>query len=106
VREKKGVATGDRGLFADASAETLRTAGGDWYDRHPGQSKRRTAAAGHCKLLKTPGGQRTATIILGKRAIDDDCNQTGQMLSAALADLPPGHLHNKIEIVVGMSSPG
>ena len=33
-------------------------------------------------------------IILGKQAIDDDSNQTGQML-AALADLPQGTFASK-----------
>ena len=36
-------------------------------------------------------------IIMGKQAIDDDCNQTGQML-AALADLPQATFASKIEI--------
>lgn len=36
-------------------------------------------------------------IILGKQAIDDDCNQTGQML-AALADLPQATFASKLEV--------
>ena len=36
-------------------------------------------------------------IILGKQAIDDDSNQTGQML-AALADLPQGTFASKVEV--------
>ena len=36
-------------------------------------------------------------MILGKQAIDDDCNQTGQML-AALADLPQATFASKVEI--------
>jgi len=36
-------------------------------------------------------------VILGKQAIDDDCNQTGQML-AALAGLPQGTCTSKVEI--------
>jgi len=39
-------------------------------------------------------------VILGKQAIDDDCNQTGQML-AALADLPQGTFASKVEVVDG-----
>jgi len=39
-------------------------------------------------------------VILGKQAIDDDCNQTGQML-AALADLPQATFASKVEIVDG-----
>jgi electron transfer flavoprotein beta subunit len=36
-------------------------------------------------------------VILGKQAIDDDCNQTGQML-AALADLPQATFASKLTI--------
>ena len=36
-------------------------------------------------------------IILGKQAIDDDCNQTGQML-AGLLDVPQGTFASKVEL--------
>jgi electron transfer flavoprotein beta subunit len=36
-------------------------------------------------------------VIMGKQAIDDDCNQTGQML-AALLDWPQGTFASKIEV--------
>ena len=36
-------------------------------------------------------------ILLGKQAIDDDANQTGQML-AALADLPQATFASKVEV--------
>jgi len=39
-------------------------------------------------------------VILGKQAIDDDANQTGQML-AALADLPQATFASKVEIADG-----
>ena len=39
-------------------------------------------------------------MILGKQAIDDDCNQTGQML-AALAGLPQATFANKVEVADG-----
>ena len=39
-------------------------------------------------------------MILGKQAIDDDANQTGQML-AALADLPQATFASKVEIADG-----
>ncbi len=42
-------------------------------------------------------------IILGKQAIDDDSNQTGQML-AALADLPQGTFASKVEVADGKVS--
>ena len=44
--------------------------------------------------------EQPGLIILGKQAIDDDCNQTGQML-AALADLPQGTFASKVEVVDG-----
>ncbi len=50
------------------------------------------------KLLKAlVDREQPGLIILGKQAIDDDCNQTGQML-AALADLPQATFASKIEI--------
>ncbi|MDI9332592.1 MAG: electron transfer flavoprotein subunit beta/FixA family protein [Alphaproteobacteria bacterium] len=39
-------------------------------------------------------------VILGKQAIDDDCNQTGQML-AALTDLPQATFASKVEVADG-----
>ena len=39
-------------------------------------------------------------VILGKQAIDDDCNQTGQML-AALLDVPQATFASKVEIADG-----
>jgi electron transfer flavoprotein beta subunit len=44
--------------------------------------------------------EQPGLVILGKQAIDDDCNQTGQML-AALADLPQGTFASKVEMVDG-----
>ena len=41
-------------------------------------------------------------IILGKQAIDDDSNQTGQML-AALADLQQGTFASKVEVADGFA---
>ena len=53
------------------------------------------------KLLKAlVEKEQPGLIILGKQAIDDDCNQTGQML-AALADLPPATFASKVEVVEG-----
>ncbi len=50
------------------------------------------------KLLKAlVDKERPLLIILGKQAIDDDANQTGQML-AALADLPQATFASKVEI--------
>ena len=53
------------------------------------------------KLLKAlVDREQPQLIILGKQAIDDDCNQTGQML-AALAGLPQGTFASKLELVDG-----
>ena len=41
-------------------------------------------------------------VLLGKQAIDDDCNQTGQML-AALADLPQATFASAIEVGDGQA---
>jgi electron transfer flavoprotein beta subunit len=56
------------------------------------------------KLLKAlVDKEQPGLVILGKQAIDDDCNQTGQML-AALADLPQGTFASKVEINDGKAS--
>jgi electron transfer flavoprotein beta subunit len=53
------------------------------------------------KLLKALVDKEAAgLVILGKQAIDDDCNQTGQML-AALADLPQATFASKVVIEGG-----
>jgi electron transfer flavoprotein beta subunit len=53
------------------------------------------------KLLKAlVDKEQPGLVILGKQAIDDDCNQTGQML-AALADLPQATFASKIEVADG-----
>jgi electron transfer flavoprotein beta subunit len=50
------------------------------------------------KLLKAlVDKEKPGLVILGKQAIDDDCNQTGQML-AALCGLPQATFANKVEI--------
>ena len=50
------------------------------------------------KLLKALFDQeQPGLVILGKQAIDDDCNQTGQMF-AALADLPQATFASRVEI--------
>ena len=53
------------------------------------------------KLLKAlVDKEQPGLIILGKQAIDDDCNQTGQML-AALGDWPQATFASKVAIVDG-----
>ena len=56
------------------------------------------------KLLKAlVDKEQPGLIILGKQAIDDDCNQTGQML-AALAGLPQATFASKVEVADGKVS--
>jgi electron transfer flavoprotein beta subunit len=53
------------------------------------------------KLLKAIfDKEKPDLVIVGKQAIDDDANQTGQML-AALADLPQGTFASKVELADG-----
>jgi len=53
------------------------------------------------KLLKAlVDKEQPQLVILGKQAIDDDCNQTGQML-AALAGLPQATFASKVEVADG-----
>jgi electron transfer flavoprotein beta subunit len=50
------------------------------------------------KLLKAlVDKEQPQLVILGKQAIDDDANQTGQML-AALADLPQATFASKVDV--------
>lgn len=53
-----------------------------------------TAARAFLKLIEK---EQPGLFILGKQAIDDDCNQTGQML-AALWDRPQATFASKIEV--------
>ena len=79
--------------------ETLRTAMAIGADRgilvETNEELQPLAVA---KLLKAlVGKEQPQLIILGKQAIDDDANQTGQML-AALADLPQATFASKVEV--------
>ena len=82
--------------------ETLRTAMASGADRailvDTTEELQPLAVA---KLLKAlVDKEQPGLVILGKQAIDDDCNQTGQML-AALADLPQATFASKVEIADG-----
>ncbi|MGY0194383.1 electron transfer flavoprotein subunit beta/FixA family protein [Leptothrix sp. BB-4] len=56
------------------------------------------------KLLKAlVDKEQPGLVILGKQAIDDDCNQTGQML-AALANLPQATFASKVEVAEGKAT--
>ena len=79
--------------------ETLRTAMAIGADRailiETAEELQPLAVA---KLLKAlVDKEQPSLVILGKQAIDDDANQTGQML-AALADLPQATFASKVEI--------
>ncbi|MBL8340866.1 MAG: electron transfer flavoprotein subunit beta/FixA family protein [Rubrivivax sp.] len=53
------------------------------------------------KLLRAlVAKEQPGLVILGKQAIDDDCNQTGQML-AGLANLPQATFTSKVEVADG-----
>jgi electron transfer flavoprotein beta subunit len=53
------------------------------------------------KILKgVVEAEQPGLVIMGKQAIDDDCNQTGQML-AALLNWPQGTFASKIELADG-----
>ena len=85
--------------------ETLRTAMAIGADRailvETNEELQPLAVA---KLLKALlDKEQPGLIILGKQAIDDDANQTGQML-AALADLPQATFASKIEVADGKAS--
>jgi electron transfer flavoprotein beta subunit len=82
--------------------ETLRTAMAIGADRAIlVESSEELQPLAVAKLLKAlVDKEQPGLIILGKQAIDDDCNQTGQML-AALADLPQATFASKVEIADG-----
>jgi electron transfer flavoprotein beta subunit len=85
-----------------AAQETLRTALAMGTDRgilvkHDGAMEPLAVA----KVLKAIAlEEQPRLIILGKQAIDDDCNQVGQML-AALLNWPQGTFAAKLEILDG-----
>jgi len=85
--------------------ETLRTAMAIGADRailiESNEDLQPLAVAKLLQALVTK--EQPGLIILGKQAIDDDCNQTGQML-AALADLPQVTCASKIEVADGKAS--
>jgi electron transfer flavoprotein beta subunit len=82
--------------------ETLRTAMAIGADRailvETAEELQPLAVA---KLLKAlVDKEQPSMVILGKQAIDDDCNQTGQML-AALTNWPQATFASKVEIADG-----
>ncbi len=85
-----------------ASQETLRTALAIGADRAIlVQTDEELQPLAVAKLLKAlVEREQPGLVILGKQAIDDDANQTGQML-AALADLPQATYASKVEVGEG-----
>ena len=87
--------------------ETLRTAMAIGADRAilieiPADIELQPLAV--AKLLKAlVDKEQPQLVILGKQAIDDDCNQTGQML-AALTGMPQGTFASKVEVADGKVS--
>ena len=86
--------------------DTLRTALAIGADRailietHSEQELQPLAVA---KLLQAlVRREQPSLVILGKQAIDDDANQTGQML-AALTNLPQASCASKVEIIDGQA---
>jgi len=79
--------------------ETLRTALAMGADRAILiQTDAEVEPLGVAKLLKAVmDEEQPGIVLLGKQAIDDDCNQTGQML-AALSGRPQGTFASKVEV--------
>jgi electron transfer flavoprotein beta subunit len=84
--------------------ETLRTAMAIGADRgilvESGEELQPLAVAKLLKALVEKEGPQL--VILGKQAIDDDCNQTGQML-AALLGWPQATFASKVEVEGGQA---
>ncbi|WP_332812984.1 electron transfer flavoprotein subunit beta/FixA family protein [Ramlibacter sp.] len=104
--KEKGVATEVIAVSCGVQQcqETLRTAMAIGADRailvHTDEELQPLAVA---KLLKAlVDKEQPGLVILGKQAIDDDANQTGQML-AALADLPQATFASKVEVAGGQA---
>ena len=82
-----------------AAAETIRSGLAMGADRGIlVKTDERLEPLGVAKALKAVAAQESpGLVILGKQAIDDDCNQTGQML-AALTGWPQGTFASKLAI--------
>ena len=102
--KEKGVATEVIAVSCGLTQcqETLRTAMAIGADRsilvETSEDLQPLAVA---KLLKAlMDKEQPGLVIVGKQAIDDDCNQTGQML-AALAGRPQATFASKVEVADG-----
>ena len=105
--KEKGVATEVVAVSCGPTAcqETLRTALAIGADRAiQVETDAQLQPLAVAKLLAAVQTRESAGIILlGKQAIDDDANQTGQML-AALLKLPQGTFASKIEVADGQAT--
>ena len=84
------------------AAETLRTALAMGADRAIlVETEEAVEPLGVAKLLKAIWDEeQPGLVVMGKQAIDDDSNQTGQML-AALTGRPQGTFASKVEVAGG-----
>ena len=102
--KEKGVASEVVAVSCGAAAcgETLRTAMAIGADRAVlVETEAELQPLAVAKLLKAVvDKEQPQLVILGKQAIDDDCNQTGQML-AALLGWPQATFASKVELVDG-----
>ncbi len=102
--KEKGVATEVVAISCGVTQcqETLRTAMAIGADRailvETSEELQPLAVARILKALVDK--EQPGLVILGKQAIDDDCNQAGQML-AALADLPQAAFASKVMVADG-----
>jgi electron transfer flavoprotein beta subunit len=97
---EKGVATEVIAVSVgpEKAQETLRTALAMGADRAILIVAEDVEPLGVAKLLaKVMEEEQPGLVILGKQAIDDDSNQTGQML-AAITGRPQGTFANKVEV--------
>ena len=105
--KEKGVATEIVAVSCGvaASQETLRTALALGADRAIlAQTDQELQPLAVAKLLRAIiAKEAPQVVILGKQAIDDDANQTGQML-AALLDWPQATFASKLDIANGRAS--
>ena len=105
--KERGVATEIVAVSCGVAAcqETLRTALAIGADRAIlVETDAELQPLAVAKLLKAiVGKEAPQLVILGKQAIDDDANQTGQML-AALLDWPQATFASKVEVAGGTAT--
>src|SRR3989475_4343736 len=105
--KEKGVATEVIAVSCGVAQcqETLRTAMAIGADRGIlVETTEELEPLAVAKLLKAlVDKEQPGLVILGKQAIDDDCNQTDQMLGA-LAELPQATFASKVEVADGAAT--